>query len=970
VVEGGAVYQFDSAGQFVGRFSALFTSSLAIDPATHDVFLAAPQEEEGQVEVFGPSLLLPDVTTGQASSLAPESATLNGTVNPDKDGAGETTCQFVWGTSESFGRVKSCTGPVTEGENPVPVLADLEGLEPDTTYYYRLQASNASGTNEGEASQTQHFTTPGPGVAEESASEISSTSATLAAKVDPHGASTTAYFQYGTTSTYGSDIPAAPGELVGAGEGDVEVTRHLQGLSPSTTYHYRVVIVSEVEVEPGVFAERSFGGHDQTFTTQSPGSSLVLPDGRAWELVSPADKHGSSIFPLPSPFKEAASGQVQSSASGDSIIYLASAPVGAAAPAYTITGQVLSERDSNDWSSQDLALAHRTAPGPTAGGDFRFFSEDLSLALAEPTGPFTSLVPEATPPDTERTIYLRHDDTCGTQPSTCYLPLVTGAPGYADVPPGTVIDTQPNNQHNNLLFAGATTDLNHVLFLTSATLTPEAGGGLYEWSADKPPAEELQLISGEIAGVNDDSIPFNGKNVISKDGSRVLFEASGGHLDQRETTHHQTVQLDEVQPGASGAGSPKAFLQAESSDGSVVYFTDSQKLTKDSGSSGIREASDLYECRMIETAGKDKCSLTDLTPDTSGESANVEGLALGASEDGAYIYIVATGVLSSQPDSEGEIAVAGAPNLYEIHNGEIELVAVLSSSQEPGRISPNGRYLAFMSDRSLTGYDNVDASSGKPDEEVFLFDSIADRLVCASCNPSGARPEGVELHGVDAAANIPDWGKWEPAAGAHELLRQQRYLSDSGRLFFNSSDALVPQDVNKNEDVYEYEPAGVGDCSASSSGYEVGSGGCVGLISSGTARGESTFMEASESGDDVFFLTTERLVPGDTDTAADVYDAHVCSAAAPCPSVSSSPPPCATADACRAAPAPQPGIFGSPASATFSGVGNVTPPAAAKPKARHKSKPKKCRKGFVKKKGKCVKAKKSAKKASHHRRGK
>jgi hypothetical protein len=134
----------------------------------------------------------------------------------------------------------------------------------------------------------------------------------------------------------------------------------------------------------------------------------------------------------------------------------------------------------------------------------------------------------------------------------------------------------------------------------------------------------------------------------------------------------------------------------------------------------------------------------------------------------------------------------------------------------------------------------------------------------------------------------------------------------------------VGQDVNKDEDVYEYEPAGVGDCSASSSGYEAGSAGCVGLISSGTARGESTFMEASENGDDVFFLTTERLVGSDTDTAADIYDAHVCSTAVPCSSVPSSPPPsCATADACRAAPSSQPGVFGSPASATFAGAGNV-----------------------------------------------
>ncbi len=429
---------------------------------------------------------------------------------------------------------------------------------------------------------------------------------------------------------------------------------------------------------------------------------------------------------------------------------------------------------------------------------------------------------------------------------------MTGAPGYSDVPPGTVIDSAPSSSNNSLTFIGATTDLSHVLFLAHSALTSEplsGTEGLYEWSAEKPPAEELQLISQEFTQRFFGALSvINAKNAVSKDGSRVLFETPDGHLEQRDTTRHQTVQLDEVQPGASGAGSPSAFLQAASNDGSVVYFTDSQKLTKES--TGL--VPNLYECRMIEASGKDKCSLADLTP---GTAADVAGLVLGASEDGTDVYFVAGGVLSNQPNGEGENAVAGGANLYEIRDGEVEFVAVLSQedfrdwdgtggaffepSEQTAQVSPGGRYLTFMSNRPLTGYNNIDAISGKPDDEVFLFDSVSGRLVCASCNPSGARPEGAELaKGVDAAAYIPGWTEYANSGS----LRQPRYLSDSGRLFFDSSDALVRQDVNKEEDVYEYEPAGAGDCSASSSGYEVGSGGCVGLISSGTARGQSTFM--------------------------------------------------------------------------------------------------------------------------------
>lgn len=958
VLEAGVVYQFDSAGQYVGRFSVpTSTDSIAVDPATHDVYLGVPEAEEGQVEVFGPSLLLPDVTTQPVSSLGPESATLNGTVNPLKAEAGETTCQFVWGTSESFGHVKPCPEPVAEGETSVPVSAHLEGLEPGTTYYYRLQASNTNGTNEGEASQTEQLTTPGPRLAEESVSGMSSTSVTLAALIDPNGGRSTYYFQYGTTATYGSDAPAAPGDLVAAGEASDEVTQHLQGLAPNTTYHYRVVVVSEMEAEPGVISKATFYGHDQTFATQGPGGSLALPDGRAWEMVSPVNKHGANILPI----RPQGGILIQSSESGDSVAYVAFQPTEATAPGSDGGVQVLSERGSDGWSSQDLALSHPSDTGPGLSlGDFRFFSADLSLGLAMPPigAEFSSLAPEVSPPDTEPTPYIRHNDTCSTQPGTCYLPLVTGAPGYADVPPGTAFGykEEEGGFYVNVRPVGGTTDLSHVVLQSTVALTgdPVEQVGLYEWSAGKPPSEELQFVSGQgPSRYYKSAFPANGRDALSADGSRVIFETSVlgeqfGHLYQRDMTRGQTVQLDEVQPGASGAGSPSAVFQAASSDGSVVYFTDWQRLTQNSGASGARREADLYECKMSSAAGKETCALSDLTPEVDGQRANLKPTILGASKDGAYVYFVAAGVLSGQPGSNGEHAVPGSPNLYEIHNGTTQFIAVLSNDDESdwadesqlpfqlalprhtARVSPNGQYLAFMSDRSLTGYDNVDVSSGKADQEVFLFDSASGRLICASCNASGARPQGVESKGVAEAANIPGWTGYQEALA----LYQSRYLDNSGRLFFNSSDALVPQDINKQEDVYEYEPVGLGGCRSSLPTYEAATGGCVSLITSGTSKAGSTFMDASENGDDVFFLTDEKLVGGDVDSAADVYDAHVCSVAAPCPSAASSSPPCATADACRTAPSRQPGIFGAPASSTFSGPGNATaaPVAVAKPR--------------------------------------
>jgi hypothetical protein len=169
------------------------------------------------------------------------------------------------------------------------------------------------------------------------------------------------------------------------------------------------------------------------------------------------------------------------------------------------------------------------------------------------------------------------------------------------------------------------------------------------------------------------------------------------------------------------------------------------------------------------------------------------------------------------------------------------------------------------------------------------------------------------------------------------IARQSRYLSNNGRLFFDSSDALVPQDVNGTEDVYEYEPPGAGDCTTSSETYSERSEGCVGLISSGTSPEDSAFLEASETGGDVFFVTTAKLAPRDVDDAYDVYDAHECASAAPCFAAPSAvTPPCVTEASCRPAPTPQPAIFGSPASATFSGAGNVVPsgsPPVVQPKS-------------------------------------
>jgi hypothetical protein len=989
--------QFSSAGGFLGRIvgtsispfttgaagAGLGVSSVAVDPVSGKVYIgevnsSGPNSTLGSVDVFSANLIIPDVTAESASSIKPDSATLNGTINPDE--AGPATCQFLWGTSTSFGQVAPCSTPIAEGDSPVAVQSALTGLQPDTTYHYRLQATNGNGNNPGESFQDQEFTTTGPGIHETSASDVAATSATLDATIDPNGASTTYYFQFGTSTGYGSVAPAPPGAAIGSSRGDVEVSQHLQGLTAGSVYHYRVIAVSEL----GAGEVEMIDGPDEMFTTQTVGGALTLPDNRSWEMVSSPEKQGAQIFAIDQ--YDAEGGVIQAAAAGNAMTYLTSVPTELEPPGYTNEVQVLSRRGPTGWQSSDIAIPHQSATGVgLQGPEYRFFSEDLSLGVVQPFGGFT---PSVSHEASEQTPYLKTDYLNGDvgDPCTvsCYRPLVTGAPGYANVPPGTTFGGETEDRclrggeefvYCGPFFLGATSDASHVVLRSKVGLasTPvQQEGGLYEWSDGL--LSLISVLPDHGAAVNNNAnfpllgsgdSSLNARHAISDDGSRIVWTEKASHLYMRDVARGETVQLDAVQ-GGSGEGNVEPKFQLASSDGSRVFFTDTQHLTEGAsgGGTAIGERNseyDLYECEMVEVVGKLGCKLSDLTPIASGEQAGVLGLVAGAGEDGSRIYFVANGVLAAGA-VHGSCLASGPSvgtmcNLYVSQHGVTKLVAVLSGEDTPdwgiqaagplpslaARVSPNGRWFAFMSQRSLTGYDNRDAVSGKLDEEVYLYDAEAEggtgHLVCASCDPSGARPHGVEgdklFNGLAAgafvwssqwlAANIPGW----TPDGAGQARYQSRYLSDSGRLFFNSSDALVPQDVDGTEDVYQYEPPGVGDCESSSASFNERSGGCIGLISSGSSAEESGFVDASANGSDVFFATTAKLSAADVDTAVDIYDAHECSSASPCfAQPPAQPPACDTGDSCKSAPSPQPEIFGSSASATFAGSGNVVSPTS------------------------------------------
>ena len=255
---------------------------------------------------------------------------------------------------------------------------------------------------------------------------------------------------------------------------------------------------------------------------------------------------------------------------------------------------------------------------------------------------------------------------------------------------------------------------------------------------------------------------------------------------------------------------------------------------------------------------------------------------LGASKDGSSVYFVANGALTAgaiRGDCVGRVeSLAGRKcNLYvRRHDGNEwtppKLIAVLSNEDSPdwggshggpgelrfvtSRVSPSGRWLAFMSRESLTGYDNEDVTSKAPgermDEEVFLYDvgrrtnSSAPRATRAAsgrpaCSiPADERRRRRRRHRAAdrprrdlerrrtgrrplAGGNVPGW----TSAALATAVYQSRYLSDSGRLFFNSPDPLVPAASSAKSKSTSTSRHGVGSCASD--------GGCLGLISSGTS---------------------------------------------------------------------------------------------------------------------------------------
>jgi hypothetical protein len=663
-------------------------------------------------------------------------------------------------------------------------------------------------------------------------------------------------------------------------------------------------------------------------------ASERLPDCRVYEQVSPVEK-GSQDAVTVEPTLAAQASACEGTESC-ALAYMNVDAAFAGAPGNDYPNAYVATRTTAGW--QTIPLSPPTLQAP-ADGNPKFsyvFSEDLSQTVLRV--PLQQLSEGA--PAGVYNLYLR-------EATGVYRLLTT-------IPPPEPPKAGCGNcfEHEDVVeFAGASAGFGHVIFEANDSLVSGAPGAGVE-SLYEAAAGQVQLVGilpdgavppgGSVAG-GGISIATNHahelEHAISQEGSNVFFEAAadGGAPDEQQQgdtelydrvdgTH--TIEVSAPVPGAqpskcetkAGVCDPQpAQFWAASTDGSAVYFTSKAALTRDSytGAEPENPGDDLYRYGVASGA------LTDLTPDEEEPSgASVLGV-VGASEDGSDVYFVAEGDLA-------EGASGGSPNLYLWHEsaegkGVVRFIAGLAAPDkreqeniEEARlgtafpytsdvedwtswpvasqayVTPDGSHLAFMSAMPLTGYENID-EAGQRVHEVYEYSAESGQLVCASCDPSGVRPLGSAFIGatLNERASTP--------------FHQPRTLSDDGsRLFFSSPDPLA-ESIGGSVKLFEYED------------------GVIRPISGSEPGDETFFLDASSTGNDVFFATRERLVATDTDELLDVYDARV-DGGLPAPNP---PPPC-EGDICQEPPTP--GLsLSTPASAAFSGQGNLVPPPSKPP---------------------------------------
>ncbi len=717
-----------------------------------------------------------------------------------------------------------------------------------------------------------------------------------------------------------------------------------------------------------------------------PPVALALPEDRTYEMVTPEYKggFGVSFFAITPPI-------VAVAPSGEEAIYQSTGTF-AGDPYWA--GDYLARRGASKWSTSPLSAP---AALSTSLGAL-----DVSLSF-ETVSETADLGPNALHADrTESFAYFAHATAAPDTPSAWEMV-------------DHVLET-PGEKPEGLDPEGASADLCHFIFKVAGPLLPEAGPGLPLYELDRGCGagsgalrpvgltDEGSLIDATCnfnelgrAGFTASPSRFN---AISVDGDEVFFTECLGpeptsNID-RSTPHQLFVRLGEArtlevskplsEPESCAEGA-SCTLDAEragadfsgaSEDGSTVFFTTAAPLV----AQDTDGATDLYMATIgcppsepgCEVARRVVTSLTEVSHDPHvGEAADVQGVVRVA-PDGARVDYVAQGVLSEAANAQGELPLKGAENLYVYDrvSGQTQFIARLCSStglsgsvldsrctgsktdeglwlshdeglDTRGALAQtagaDGRFLVFATAAQLVAGDKNTA------RDVYRYDAETDELTRVSHGEGGFDANGNA--GSFDATIMP--GQFGGSVHAQYEMDTRAISEDGSRIIFLSSAPLSPAAVNGLANLYEWHNEGPGG------------EGSVSLISGGSAEGAIDDAVLSPSGRDIFFVTTQGLVPQDKDGLADVYDARLNGGF---PAQPAEPQPCA-GDACQG-PLTDPAPLLVPGSASQAPGENLPPPtvSSVSPKPVSHAKPRakaKCKRGYGRdRRGRCVKVKKRA----------
>jgi hypothetical protein len=677
-----------------------------------------------------------------------------------------------------------------------------------------------------------------------------------------------------------------------------------------------------------VFAESTLAASDPCpNAAYRVGPSASLPDCRAYELVTPADKGRTQDMTF-----RASTDRAIPASDGESIALVTLVPMepSSSAPASVIGARAVFSRSTAGWEMKSAVMSGKGSSANRIG--MRLFSPDLSqTALTS----FTERNGEEESADMEFEV----GPVGGPYERVASIPMEYIRSGFTQIA-GANLGTVDVPAFTDVLF----TSDDHILIPPGSerTLAEETVAGapdLYEWIDGhlqlvnvEGEGQGLKLVNlcGALSGVGKfDSAAGGATAAISNSGATIIFTTlrSGPtceepsrlyeRINDQETVEVSAPQGVVVEPAERG----NVYYDGATSDGSKVFFSTVTPLTVGETMAEKKEFK-LFVYDSEEPEGK-KLKLVATGVDPIANEGPSRALVI--SEDGSTAYY---------ETGEGIIEIVR----YDIATGESFPVATAhkpAGEFEPSYTTPNGEFLVFAA-RGGSGLLEEEGVAGEPrgayHNELYRYDAADGSVMCVSCGSGVAPLESETLEpGISSTLNTPD--------ETPTLIP----MSENGEeVFFQTTAHLVPQDTNTTnsevgnpngflgQDVYEWEADGAEEGPGVFCG-EVN--GCTHLLSSGEDVGPAVFLGASRDGRNVFFATAARLAPQDTDEFTDIYDARVDGGFAP-------PLPTPECVSCQGVGNPPP-LFNTPASMSFAGAGNPALPVVEempkRPKKSHKS---------------------------------